>query len=181
MRKLNIHSFYFEDFTFICIPKKLSAHFSPQPDSPLDHRFSTYQVNVMQSCDLCGSYIWGMERAYMCSGECKQEQKLQCYKRAIQHTALRYSTVHFCLFHFSLQANLSQKMSEQNHHRLLHAMCQEGKWHFEYSDYHNSKIGQYNGSLTCSAASYVYICLLLPGCQWARLPPLWGACVQPNQ
>lgn len=52
---------------------KLFAHFSPQPDSPLDHRFSTYQVNVMQSCDLCGSYIWGMERAYMCSGECKRE------------------------------------------------------------------------------------------------------------
>lgn len=39
-----------------------------QLDNPLDHLFSTYQVNIMQSCDLCGSYIWGMEKAYMCSG-----------------------------------------------------------------------------------------------------------------
>lgn len=45
-----------------------------QFDNPLDHRFSTYQVNIMQSCDLCGSYIWGMEKAYMCSGEFKQLQ-----------------------------------------------------------------------------------------------------------
>lgn len=72
MRKLDVRSFYFEDFPFLH-PCELSALFSPQPDSPLDHRFSTYQVNVMQSCDLCGSYIWGMERAYMCSGECKKE------------------------------------------------------------------------------------------------------------
>lgn len=45
---------------------------SQQLSSPLDHRFSTYQVNIMQSCDLCGSYIWGMEKAYMCSGERNQ-------------------------------------------------------------------------------------------------------------
>ena len=38
-------------------------------DSPLDHMFSTYQVNIMQSCDQCTSYIWGMEKAYMCSCE----------------------------------------------------------------------------------------------------------------
>uniref|UniRef100_A0A3Q2D9H0 Myosin IXb n=1 Tax=Cyprinodon variegatus TaxID=28743 RepID=A0A3Q2D9H0_CYPVA len=38
-------------------------------DNPLDHLFSTYQKNIMQSCDLCGSYIWVMEKAYMCSGE----------------------------------------------------------------------------------------------------------------
>uniref|UniRef100_A0A8C7U074 Myosin motor domain-containing protein n=1 Tax=Oncorhynchus mykiss TaxID=8022 RepID=A0A8C7U074_ONCMY len=37
--------------------------------TPLDHMFSTYQVNIMQSCDLCGSFIWGMEKAYMCSGD----------------------------------------------------------------------------------------------------------------
>ena len=40
-----------------------------QMDSPLDHMFSTYQVNIMQSCDQCTSYIWGMEKAYMCSCE----------------------------------------------------------------------------------------------------------------
>lgn len=44
----------------------------PQLSSPLGHRFSTYQVSIMQSCDLCGSYIWGMEKAYMCSGELDQ-------------------------------------------------------------------------------------------------------------
>ncbi|RVE62098.1 hypothetical protein OJAV_G00177130 [Oryzias javanicus] len=47
-------------------------------DSPLDHLFSTYQVNIMQSCDLCGSYIWGMEKAYMCSA-CK----LICHKKCL--------------------------------------------------------------------------------------------------
>ncbi|XP_070774290.1 unconventional myosin-IXb isoform X2 [Enoplosus armatus] len=48
------------------------------PNSPLDHLFSTYQVNIMQSCDLCGSYIWGMEKAYMCSA-CK----LICHKKCL--------------------------------------------------------------------------------------------------
>ncbi|XP_042284922.1 unconventional myosin-IXb isoform X1 [Thunnus maccoyii] len=48
------------------------------PDGPLDHLFSTYQVNIMQSCDLCGSYIWGMEKAYMCSA-CK----LICHKKCL--------------------------------------------------------------------------------------------------
>ncbi|CAL8279415.1 unnamed protein product [Lota lota] len=47
-------------------------------ESPLDHMFSTYQVNIMQSCDLCGSYIWGMEKAYMCSA-CK----LICHKKCL--------------------------------------------------------------------------------------------------
>uniref|UniRef100_A0A673WPM5 Myosin IXb n=1 Tax=Salmo trutta TaxID=8032 RepID=A0A673WPM5_SALTR len=46
--------------------------------TPLDHMFSTYQVNIMQSCDLCGSYIWGMEKAYMCSA-CK----LICHKKCL--------------------------------------------------------------------------------------------------
>uniref|UniRef100_A0A8C7KXC9 Myosin IXb n=1 Tax=Oncorhynchus kisutch TaxID=8019 RepID=A0A8C7KXC9_ONCKI len=48
------------------------------PNSPLDHMFSTYQVNIMQSCDLCGSFIWGMEKAYMCSA-CK----LICHKKCL--------------------------------------------------------------------------------------------------
>lgn len=38
-------------------------------ESPLDHVFTNYQVNIMQSCDQCLSYIWGMEKAYMCSCE----------------------------------------------------------------------------------------------------------------
>ncbi|XP_030582825.1 unconventional myosin-IXb isoform X3 [Archocentrus centrarchus] len=47
-------------------------------DSPLDHIFSNYQVNIMQSCDQCSSYIWGMEKAYMCSN-CK----MVCHKKCI--------------------------------------------------------------------------------------------------
>ncbi|KAJ3595340.1 hypothetical protein NHX12_004644 [Muraenolepis orangiensis] len=47
-------------------------------ENPLDHMFSTYQVNIMQSCDLCGSYIWGMEKAYMCSA-CQ----LICHKKCL--------------------------------------------------------------------------------------------------
>uniref|UniRef100_A0A8C9VPP8 Myosin IXB n=1 Tax=Scleropages formosus TaxID=113540 RepID=A0A8C9VPP8_SCLFO len=45
---------------------------------PLDHMFDTYQVNIMQSCDQCSSYIWGMETAYMCSS-CK----MVCHKKCI--------------------------------------------------------------------------------------------------
>ncbi|XP_047446077.1 unconventional myosin-IXb isoform X2 [Mugil cephalus] len=56
-------------------------------DSPLDHLFSTYQVNIMQSCDLCGSYIWGMEKAYMCSA-CK----LICHKKCLNKIITDCST-----------------------------------------------------------------------------------------
>lgn len=42
-------------------------------ESPLDHSFVNYQVNIMQSCDQCSSYIWGMEKAYMCSCEFKKK------------------------------------------------------------------------------------------------------------
>lgn len=38
-------------------------------ESPLDHSFTNYQVSIMQSCDQCSSYIWGMEKAYMCTCE----------------------------------------------------------------------------------------------------------------
>ncbi|XP_059200954.1 unconventional myosin-IXb isoform X2 [Centropristis striata] len=57
------------------------------PNSPLDHLFSTYQVNIMQSCDLCGSYIWGMEKAYMCSA-CK----LICHKKCLSNIITDCST-----------------------------------------------------------------------------------------
>uniref|UniRef100_A0A1A7XP11 Myosin IXb n=1 Tax=Iconisemion striatum TaxID=60296 RepID=A0A1A7XP11_9TELE len=56
-------------------------------DSPLDHLFSTYQVNIMQSCDLCGSFIWGMEKAYMCSA-CK----FVCHKRCLDKIITDCST-----------------------------------------------------------------------------------------
>uniref|UniRef100_A0A1A8J5N9 Myosin IXb n=1 Tax=Nothobranchius kuhntae TaxID=321403 RepID=A0A1A8J5N9_NOTKU len=56
-------------------------------ESPLDHLFSTYQVNIMQSCDLCGSFIWGMEKAYMCSA-CK----FVCHKRCLDKIITDCST-----------------------------------------------------------------------------------------
>ncbi|XP_076008922.1 unconventional myosin-IXb isoform X3 [Genypterus blacodes] len=58
-------------------------------ESPLDHVFSTYQVNIMQSCDQCNSYIWGMEKAYMCS-YCK----MVCHKKCVCKIVTDCST--FC-------------------------------------------------------------------------------------
>uniref|UniRef100_A0A673JBT0 Unconventional myosin-IXb-like n=1 Tax=Sinocyclocheilus rhinocerous TaxID=307959 RepID=A0A673JBT0_9TELE len=49
-----------------------------KPDSPLGHLFSTYQVTIMQSCDQCSSFIWGMEKAFMCSS-CK----MVCHKKCL--------------------------------------------------------------------------------------------------
>uniref|UniRef100_A0A8C7TT75 Myosin IXb n=1 Tax=Oncorhynchus mykiss TaxID=8022 RepID=A0A8C7TT75_ONCMY len=61
------------------------------PNSPLDHMFSTYQVNIMQSCDLCGSFIWGMEKAYMCSA-CK----LICHKKCLSKIINASFTIKSC-------------------------------------------------------------------------------------
>uniref|UniRef100_A0A3P8RR82 Myosin IXB n=1 Tax=Amphiprion percula TaxID=161767 RepID=A0A3P8RR82_AMPPE len=58
-------------------------------ESPLDHIFINYQVNIMQSCDQCSSYIWGMEKAYMCS-YCK----MVCHKKCICKIVTDCST--FC-------------------------------------------------------------------------------------
>ncbi|XP_041861931.1 unconventional myosin-IXb isoform X3 [Melanotaenia boesemani] len=58
-------------------------------ESPLDHVFINYQVNIMQSCDQCASYIWGMEKAYMCS-YCK----MVCHKKCLGKIVTDCST--FC-------------------------------------------------------------------------------------
>ncbi|XP_069006624.1 unconventional myosin-IXb isoform X3 [Embiotoca jacksoni] len=58
-------------------------------ESPLDHVFINYQVNIMQSCDQCSSYIWGMEKAYMCS-YCK----MVCHKKCLSKIVTDCST--FC-------------------------------------------------------------------------------------
>uniref|UniRef100_A0A672MCX0 Myosin IXB n=1 Tax=Sinocyclocheilus grahami TaxID=75366 RepID=A0A672MCX0_SINGR len=58
-------------------------------ENPLDHVFTHYQVNIMQSCDQCTSYIWGMEKAYMCS-YCK----MVCHKKCICKIVIGCST--FC-------------------------------------------------------------------------------------
>uniref|UniRef100_A0A673BL81 Myosin IXB n=1 Tax=Sphaeramia orbicularis TaxID=375764 RepID=A0A673BL81_9TELE len=47
-------------------------------EHPLDHVFINYQVSIMQSCDQCTSYIWAMEKAYMCSC-CK----MVCHKKCL--------------------------------------------------------------------------------------------------
>uniref|UniRef100_A0A8B9KBL4 Myosin IXB n=1 Tax=Astyanax mexicanus TaxID=7994 RepID=A0A8B9KBL4_ASTMX len=57
--------------------------------SPLDHVFTHYQVNIMQSCDQCSSYIWGMEKAYMCS-YCK----FVCHKKCLSKIVTDCNT--FC-------------------------------------------------------------------------------------
>ncbi|XP_053341324.1 unconventional myosin-IXb isoform X1 [Clarias gariepinus] len=54
------------------------------PDSPLDHVFCTYQVTIVQSCDMCGSFIWGMEKACMCS-VCKMVCHRKCLSKIITH------------------------------------------------------------------------------------------------
>uniref|UniRef100_A0A4W5N915 Myosin IXB n=1 Tax=Hucho hucho TaxID=62062 RepID=A0A4W5N915_9TELE len=59
-------------------------------ENPLDHVFSTYQVNIMQSCDQCSSYIWGMEKACMCSF-CK----MVCHKKCLCKIVTDCST--FCV------------------------------------------------------------------------------------
>ncbi|KAM8875702.1 unconventional myosin-IXb isoform 2-T2 [Spinachia spinachia] len=58
-------------------------------ESPLDHVFVNYQVNIVQSCDQCSSYIWGMEKAYMCS-YCK----MVCHKKCLCKIFVDCST--FC-------------------------------------------------------------------------------------
>ncbi|XP_072296878.1 unconventional myosin-IXb isoform X2 [Eucyclogobius newberryi] len=75
------------------------------PDNPLDHLFSTYQVNIMQSCDLCGSYIWGMEKAYMCSA-CKLICHKKCLSKIITDCSTRCSRMDDNLpgsLHFGVQ------------------------------------------------------------------------------
>ncbi|XP_042574568.1 unconventional myosin-IXb isoform X4 [Cyprinus carpio] len=59
------------------------------PDSPLGHLFSTYQVTIMQSCDQCSSFIWGMEKAFMCSS-CK----MVCHKKCLSKITVN-CTGHF--------------------------------------------------------------------------------------
>uniref|UniRef100_A0A3Q3XK94 Uncharacterized protein n=1 Tax=Mola mola TaxID=94237 RepID=A0A3Q3XK94_MOLML len=71
------------------------------PDNPLDHLFSTYQVNIMQSCDLCGSYIWGMEKAYMCSA-CKLICHKKCLSKIITDCSTRCANMPGSL-HFGVQ------------------------------------------------------------------------------
>uniref|UniRef100_A0A671YS92 Myosin IXB n=1 Tax=Sparus aurata TaxID=8175 RepID=A0A671YS92_SPAAU len=63
-------------------------------ENPLDHSFVNYQVNIMQSCDQCSSYIWGMEKAYMCS-YCK----MVCHKKCLCKIVTDCST--FCAKKFA--------------------------------------------------------------------------------
>ncbi|KAM3619266.1 uncharacterized protein V6R79_005358 [Siganus canaliculatus] len=56
-------------------------------ESPLDHSFVNYLVSIVQSCDQCSSYIWGMEKAYMCS-YCK----MVCHKKCLSKIVTDCST-----------------------------------------------------------------------------------------
>uniref|UniRef100_A0A8C2X5D9 Myosin IXB n=1 Tax=Cyclopterus lumpus TaxID=8103 RepID=A0A8C2X5D9_CYCLU len=71
-------------------PAKRGRRGGKKIKSPLDHVFVNYQVNIMQSCDQCSSYIWGMEKAYMCS-YCK----MVCHKKCLCKIVTDCST--FCV------------------------------------------------------------------------------------
>uniref|UniRef100_A0A8C2JC65 Myosin IXB n=1 Tax=Cyprinus carpio TaxID=7962 RepID=A0A8C2JC65_CYPCA len=68
-------------------PKGRKMRRKKDKSNPLDHVFTHYQVNIMQSCDQCTSYIWGMEKAYMCS-YCK----MICHKKCICKIVIGCST-----------------------------------------------------------------------------------------
>uniref|UniRef100_A0A3Q3BIK9 Myosin IXB n=1 Tax=Kryptolebias marmoratus TaxID=37003 RepID=A0A3Q3BIK9_KRYMA len=55
----------------------------------LDHGFVNYQVSIVQSCDQCSSYIWVMEKAYMCT-YCK----MVCHKKCLHKISIDCSS--FC-------------------------------------------------------------------------------------
>ena len=50
------------------------AHAAPPPPPQVlqhnGHVFVSYQVSIPQSCEQCLSYIWLMDQALLCSGEC---------------------------------------------------------------------------------------------------------------
>ncbi|XP_061098807.1 unconventional myosin-IXb-like, partial [Conger conger] len=52
------------------------------------HTFRTYQVTIMQTCDQCGSYIWAMEKAFMCLA-CK----MVCHKKCLEKICIDCSTL----------------------------------------------------------------------------------------
>ncbi|XP_076828532.1 unconventional myosin-IXb isoform X2 [Brachyhypopomus gauderio] len=71
-------------------------------ESPLDHSFSTWQVTIVQSCDVCGSFIWGMEKACMCNfckmichKKCLSKVVTHCFKRVPRKTETDKTTAHF--------------------------------------------------------------------------------------
>uniref|UniRef100_A0A4W6FT27 Myosin IXB n=1 Tax=Lates calcarifer TaxID=8187 RepID=A0A4W6FT27_LATCA len=64
-------------------------------ESPLDHGFVNYQVNIMQSCDQCSSYIWGMEKAYMCSCELTQTRQNSSSCFSFYNISTMCEDVHF--------------------------------------------------------------------------------------
>uniref|UniRef100_A0A4W4FT56 Myosin IXB n=1 Tax=Electrophorus electricus TaxID=8005 RepID=A0A4W4FT56_ELEEL len=67
------------------------GHVKMTNESPLDHSFSTCQVNIVQSCDLCCSFIWGMEKACMCSS-CKMMCHKKCLSKIITYCFKRTET-----------------------------------------------------------------------------------------
>ncbi|XP_035277846.1 unconventional myosin-IXb-like isoform X1 [Anguilla anguilla] len=68
--------------------KKEKSSSKDKFESVLDHTLRTYQVNIMQSCDQCGSYIWGMEKAFMCCS-CK----MICHKKCLSKISTDCSTL----------------------------------------------------------------------------------------
>lgn len=77
---------------------------SYQMESALDHIFGNYQVNIMQSCDQCNSYIWVMEKAYMCSCELTTQPNFFFLLR--QNCEVVYNDSSSCINEYTLSYRL---------------------------------------------------------------------------
>ncbi|KAK2822634.1 hypothetical protein Q5P01_022699 [Channa striata] len=71
-------------------------------DCILDHLFSVYQVNVMQTCDVCGSQIRAMEKANICSAcnlichkKCMNKVETHCSKRGVKKDGTGRGSLNF--------------------------------------------------------------------------------------
>lgn len=53
-----------------CAPAAQHCLRGPQVQQHNGHVFASYQVSIPQSCEQCLSYIWLMDKALLCSGEC---------------------------------------------------------------------------------------------------------------
>ncbi|XP_072544619.1 unconventional myosin-IXb isoform X2 [Salminus brasiliensis] len=116
--------------------KKVKRTNGKCPDSPLDHNFNTYQVNIYQSCDLCSSFIWGMEKACICSS-CKMVCHRKCLSKIVtycsKHTFGKVesgkSSVHFGVYVSALTSSKTPVpvvMEMMLAHVELHGLYTEG-------------------------------------------------------
>uniref|UniRef100_A0A8D0L6U4 Myosin IXB n=1 Tax=Sphenodon punctatus TaxID=8508 RepID=A0A8D0L6U4_SPHPU len=71
------------------------------------HVFTSYQVNILQSCEQCNSYIWPMEKACLCS-VCK----MACHKKCVSKIQISCTSSYAETRHFGVC--VSSLTSEKN-------------------------------------------------------------------